>query len=67
MAMQRLIFDADHEMFRDQVRRFFQKEIAPHAAAWRERGYVDREAYLKAGEQGYLMMWADPEYGGAGV
>ena len=67
MAMQRLIFDSDHDMFRDQVRRFFQKEIAPHGEAWRERGYVDREAFLKAGEQGYLLMYADPEYGGAGV
>ncbi|GLR68368.1 acyl-CoA dehydrogenase [Acidocella aquatica] len=67
MAMQRLIFDADHDMFRDQVRRFFQREIAPHAEKWRERGYVDREAFLKAGEQGYLLMYADPEYGGAGV
>jgi acyl-CoA dehydrogenase len=67
MAMQRLIFDSDHELFRDQVRRFFLKEIAPHGEAWRQRGYVDREAYLKAGAQGYLLMWADPEYGGAGV
>lgn len=67
MAMQRLIFDSDHDMFRDQVRRFFQKEIAPHAEVWRERGYVDREAFLKAGAQGYLLMYADPEYGGAGV
>lgn len=67
MTMQRLIFDTDHDMFRDSVRRFFQKEIAPHAECWRKRGYVDREAFLKAGERGYLLMYADPEYGGAGV
>jgi alkylation response protein AidB-like acyl-CoA dehydrogenase len=67
MAIPRLIFDADHDFFRDQVRKFFEREIAPHAEAWRKQGYVDREAYLKAGAQGYLLMWADPEYGGAGV
>jgi acyl-CoA dehydrogenase len=67
MGIPRLIFDADHDLFRDQVRRFFKTEIAPHAEAWRERGYVDREAFLKAGAQGYLLMYADPEYGGAGV
>ena len=67
MGIPRLIFDADHDMFRDQVRRFFKTEIAPHAEAWRERGYVDREAFRKAGAQGYLLMYADPEYGGAGV
>ena len=44
-----------------------QAEIAPHAERWRKQGMVDREAYLKAGAQGYLLMWADEKYGGAGV
>jgi alkylation response protein AidB-like acyl-CoA dehydrogenase len=67
MAMRRTIFEPEHDTFRDSARRFFQTEIAPHAERWREAGVVDREAYLKAGEQGYLMMWADEKYGGAGV
>lgn len=65
--MRRLIFEADHEAFRETVRRFFRNEIAPHAARWREQGHVDRWAYTKAGEQGYLLMWADERYGGAGI
>jgi acyl-CoA dehydrogenase len=65
--MQRLIFEPEHEQFRDSVRKFFQREIAPHAEAWRAQGYVDRSAYTKAGQQGYLLMSADEEYGGAGV
>ncbi|AXL53678.1 acyl-CoA dehydrogenase [Paraburkholderia caffeinilytica] len=65
--MRRLIFEAEHEQFRDSVRRFFQREIEPHAARWREQGIVDRWAYEKAGQQGYLLMWADEQYGGAGV
>ncbi|MBM0103854.1 acyl-CoA dehydrogenase family protein [Steroidobacter sp. S1-65] len=65
--MRRTIFDPEHEQFREAARRFFQKEIGPHGERWREQGSVDREAYLKAGEQGYLLMWTDPEYGGAGV
>jgi acyl-CoA dehydrogenase len=65
--MQRLIFEPEHEQFRDNVRRFFQKEIAPQAEKWREQGYVDREAYLKVGAQGLLLLWADEKYGGAGV
>jgi acyl-CoA dehydrogenase len=67
MAMRRTIFEPEHDTFRDQARRFFQAEIAPHAERWREHGCVDREAYLKAGEQGYLLMWADEQFGGAGV
>jgi acyl-CoA dehydrogenase len=65
--MRRFIFEPEHEQFRDSVRRFMQKEIAPHAARWREQGYVDRWAFTKAGEQGYLLMWADEKYGGAAV
>lgn len=65
--MQRLIFEPEHEQFRDGVRRFFQREIAPHAERWRRQGHVDRSAYTKAGQQGYLLMWADEAYGGAGV
>ena len=65
--MRRLIFDAEHEQFRDSVRRFMETEVAPHAERWREAGIVDREIYLKAGAAGLLCTWADQRYGGAGI
>ncbi len=65
--MTRNIFDEDHEIFRDAVRAFMKKEVQPHTDRWHEQGIVDREAFLKAGEQGLLLMWADEQYGGAGV
>ncbi len=65
--MSRKIFDEEHDMFRDSVRNFMQKEIGPNSDRWHEQGIVDREAFLKAGETGLLLMWADEEYGGAGV
>jgi alkylation response protein AidB-like acyl-CoA dehydrogenase len=65
--MQRMIFEAEHDDFRRSVSRFFQTEIGPHAEKWREQGQVDRWAYTKAGEQGYLLLWADEKYGGAGI
>lgn len=61
------IFDEEHEIFRDSVRTFMKNEIMPHRDRWHEAGIVDREAFLKAGEQGLLLMWADEKYGGAGV
>lgn len=63
----RLIFDADHEQFRDAARRFFQQELGPHVERWREQGFVDRWAFEKAGALGYLLTWADEKYGGAGI
>ncbi len=65
--MDRNIFDDEHEMFRDAARSFYKNEVQPHGERWREQGIVDREAFLKAGEQGLLLMWADEKYGGAGV
>ena len=37
----------------------------PRAGA--SRAIVDRWAFTKAGAQGYLLMWADEKYGGAGI
>lgn len=65
--MERLGFDADMELFRDNAARFFQKEVMPQRERWQEQGVVDRNFYKVAGEMGYLCMWADERYGGAGM
>jgi alkylation response protein AidB-like acyl-CoA dehydrogenase len=65
--MRRVIFESEHEQFRDSVRRFMQAEIGPHADRWREAGVVDREAYTKAGAQGLLCVDAEERFGGAGI
>lgn len=59
-------FTEDQTMFRDAYRKFLEVEIAPHIERWREAGIVDREAFIKAGEQGFLMIWPDEAYGGLG-
>jgi acyl-CoA dehydrogenase len=63
----RTLFETEHELFRDSCRKFFQERVAPHSERWRAQGYCDREAYLEAGAQGLLLMWADEQYGGAGI
>ncbi|MGH8516524.1 MAG: acyl-CoA dehydrogenase family protein [Panacagrimonas sp.] len=65
--MQRKPLEPEMELFRDNARKFFQQQIRPHSERWREAHLIDREAYLKAGEQGYLCMWADETYGGLGL
>ncbi len=65
--IERTLFSADHEAFRDGFRRFMDKEIAPHHAAWEEQGVVDRAVWNKAGANGYLCMTMPEEYGGAGA
>ncbi len=63
----RSLFTPDHDAFRDSYRRFAEKEIAPFHEAWEEQGYVDREVWRKAGENGFLCMTMPEEFGGAGA
>lgn len=65
--IERTLFNADHEAFRDAFRKFVDKEIAPFHEAWEEQGFVDREVWRKAGANGYLCPTMPEEYGGAGV
>src|ERR1700704_6146744 len=63
----RTLFSAEHETFRDSVRRFMEEEVAPHDERWQEQGYADREVWRKAGENGFLCPTMPPQYGGAGA
>ena len=65
--MRRDIFTEEHELFRRQVRRFVEKEIAPQVGAWTARGMSDRETWRRAGADGLLGVCAPTEYGGAGA
>jgi alkylation response protein AidB-like acyl-CoA dehydrogenase len=65
--IERTLFSADHEAFRDALGRFMQKEIAPFHEAWEEQGYVDRGVWRRAGESGLLCMSMPQVYGGAGA
>lgn len=53
-------------ILRDSVRKFYDKEFVPHVEKWNEQGYVDRDAWLKAGEAGILCASIPEEEGGGG-
>ena len=59
-------FTEEQNMFRDTYRKFLEAEIVPNMEKWQEQGIVDREAFKKAGDQGFLMIWPDQQYGGLG-
>ena len=65
--IERSLFSPEHEAFRDSFKRFIDKEIAPHHAAWEEQGYVDRAVWNKAGDNGFLCLSMPEAYGGAGA
>jgi alkylation response protein AidB-like acyl-CoA dehydrogenase len=65
--MERNCFEEEHNIFRESFRKFIDKEVAPFSETWREEGIVPRDIWLKAGENGYLLTWADEQYGGLGI
>ncbi|HEY2203619.1 MAG TPA: acyl-CoA dehydrogenase family protein [Pseudonocardia sp.] len=65
--MERTIFSDDHHAFRDLVRTFVEREVAPHHERWEEEGQVSREVWLTAGKAGLLGTDVPEEYGGGGV
>jgi acyl-CoA dehydrogenase len=66
VAMDRTLFSADHDTFRQSFRQFIDREIRPHQERWRDQGQVDRETWRKAGAQGFLCPWLDEKHGGPG-
>lgn len=65
--IKRNLFNEDHDAFRDMVRKFIDKEIAPHHAQWEHDGIVPRELWRKAGAAGMLCCTVPEEYGGIGA
>ena len=57
-------YTAEHEAFRDVMRRFVAREIEPYAHEWDEAGEFPRELYAKAAEIGLLGLGFPEEYGG---
>jgi acyl-CoA dehydrogenase len=55
---------AEHQSFRDSVRTFVQREIAPHVAAWDEAQTFPRELYARAAQIGLLGLGYPEAYGG---
>src|ERR1700716_1644052 len=63
-TVQSPFYTADHEAFRDVMRRFVLREIEPFAHEWDEAGEFPRELYRKASEIGLLGLGFPEEYGG---
>ena len=60
-------FTPEHELFRDQVRRFVAEEIRPNAEDWEAAGEVPRDVFRRMGKLGFLGARYPEEYGGAGM
>jgi acyl-CoA dehydrogenase len=58
-------FTPEHEMLRDQVRRFVDTEVKPHGEVWETQGYVPRDVLRRMGALGFFGIRYPESYGGA--
>jgi acyl-CoA dehydrogenase len=63
--MNSIYFSEEHNMLRDQIRRYVEQKIKPVAEAWEETGTVPREILQEMGELGFLGIRYSGEYGGS--
>jgi len=67
MLPHRPIYEHEHNLFRDTVRRFAAEEITPHFASWEQAGVVNRDYWAKGGATGLLCPLVPETYGGIGA
>jgi len=63
----RSAYNQDHEMFRDSVRKFFDRALYPNLDRWEADGIVDRDFWKACGDAGVLCPQVPEEYGGLGL
>jgi alkylation response protein AidB-like acyl-CoA dehydrogenase len=63
----RTAFNEDHAMFRDTVRKVYEKELIPNLDKHEREGIVGREFWLACGAAGLLCPTVSEEYGGPGL
>jgi len=54
----------EHQLFREGLRTFLQKEVVPHIERWEAEGKIDRAIWEKFGEMGYFGLDYPEQYGG---
>ena len=61
------IFNEQHEMFRQAVRAFVEKEVEPHFEEWEQAGQIPKSIWPRMGALGFLGVEFDEKYGGGGA
>ena len=57
-------FNHDHQLFRQSVRQFIEKEVIPNASTWETERQIPKSIFQKMGDLGYLGINFSEEYGG---
>jgi alkylation response protein AidB-like acyl-CoA dehydrogenase len=64
--VERSLYEADHDAYRETVREFLSREVVPHQDAWDREHWIDRQIFARAAKAGLYALQVGEEYGGAG-
>ena len=64
---ERGVFEAEHDAFRDTVRKVFARHLTPNLERWERDGIVDRAFWREAGAAGLLCPTVPEAHGGQGL
>lgn len=67
IPLRRACYEADHGIFRDSVRTFFDRHLIPNRAKFEAQREVDREFWNRCGQAGLLCPTVPEAYGGLGL
>ena len=59
-----MYFTEEHQLFRESLKDFLQKEVVPHIEKWEKTGTIERFIWKKFGEMGYFGLRTPEAYGG---
>lgn len=62
--MNSMYFTEEHQLFRQSLKDFLQKEVVPHIEKWEQSGTIERFIWEKFGEMGYFGLATPDAYDG---
>ena len=62
--MKNYYFNEEHELFRQGLKDFLNKEVVPNIEKWEEEQRIPKEIFKKFGDMGYLGLNYPEKYGG---
>ena len=65
--MDSMYFTEEHQLFRNSLKDFLEKEVVPHIEKWEKTGTIERFIWKKFGEMGYFGLATPEAYDGLGL
>lgn len=63
--MERVLYEKDHELYRETVREFLVREVEPHKDRWDTERWIDQTVFTRAASAGVYGLQIPEEYGGS--